>query len=233
MLTRRLVITAVVLASASVASASLIARHRVDSMHSLYYEDWGHPYTETWDGVTRESNERSGINRGRPAQVVSAGRGMPFDFSTEARVKIKSSGKAPINGQFAYGPKGVGGPLWRELRLYSMIGIWSRSATEIDPIGDPFFAAGPQLLDVPLEDSVYLFLAFNDGIFSDNWDPPKNGRPGYRVKIARRKTRNGTSALTSAVSLQAGANVPEPASAALLLVGLGAVAASRARRRRG
>ena len=63
---------------------------------------------------------------------------------------------------------------FRGLPVYSLIGIWSKSDSNIDPVIDPIdapFYVG-SWLDVWVPDNgvdpLYLFLATNDGDFDDN-----------------------------------------------------------------
>lgn len=194
----------------SAAQATIIT-HRVDAMQNLYFDAWGHPYTETWDGVTRESNERSGINRGQPAEVVSNVSGA-FNFAGWGSVHVQANGQSAINGTIAYGPDGVGGPPWRELLLYSLIGVWSTSDTGIANNGDPFNVGSINELMVPSGPSAYLFLAFNDGNYDDNNDGPLFGAGGYTVRLSE-------------------SPIPEPASAGLIALGLSVLVLRRRRQR--
>ncbi len=65
---------------------------------------------------------------------------------------------------------------FRDLPVYSLIGIWSSSATEIAPVvglfSQPFFIGTNLLLSlasIPNESNLFLFLAENDSLFSDNF----------------------------------------------------------------
>ncbi len=175
------------------ASASVI--HLVDSMDSLYFTNWGHPYTQVYNG---SNNEAAGVGRGAPAQVVS-NLGSATDFSPFAEVEIVANGSNAINGTIAYGPDGLGS-LFRMLPVYSLIGVWSSSSSAIVPIGTALFIGDSATLPVPSAPSAFLWLGFNDGIFDDNLAPPLNGGPGFSVTLT---------------------GVPEPSTLALLALALG------------
>ena len=74
-------------------SASASVMHLVDSMDALYFTNWGHPYTEIYDGT---NNAAAGLGRGAPAEVVS-NFGSPTDFAAFAEVEIEASGSNAIN----------------------------------------------------------------------------------------------------------------------------------------
>ncbi len=142
-------------------------------MDALYFTDWGHPYTETYNG---SNNEAAGLGRGTPADVV------PMDFAAFAEVEIGATGLNAINGTIAFGPDGTG-PSFRALPRYSLIGVWSTSSSDIVPIGGSFFVGDSATLLVPSAPSAYLWLGFNDGIFDDNQAAPLNGGPGFSVTL--------------------------------------------------
>jgi len=198
----------------------------VKATSALYFDDWGHPYTETWDGVTRESNERSGVGRGKKPKAIASFAGA-FDFRGPAgsdSFYLLAGGEAGINAERSYGPNGVGGPFWRGLRLYSLIGVWSSTSNGIDPIGDPFFVGTGGNFDVPSVSSAYLFLGFNDGNFDDN---PNNSQ--YNVLVIT--PASGPTSSLSFVDGDFPTSVPEPASLSLLLAGFGLFRIRRPRRR--
>lgn len=145
--------------------------HLVDSMDNLYHDDWGHPYNipPFNDG----NNEFGAIGRGDPAQAVST------DFAAFAEVEIEATGSNAINSSTLHGPDGLPS-LFRALRVYSLIGVWSESSTLIDPIGNAFFIGDSAILAVPSAPSAFLWLGFNDGKFDDNLDQHS---PGFSVTL--------------------------------------------------
>jgi len=100
------------------------------------------------------------------AQAVQSG-GSAFDFAAFASVLGIATGSVVDAGATATDADGLGG-LFRGLPVYSLIGIWSSTDTAITAIGSAFFVGTSATLIVPTSTSAYLFLAENDGIFSDN-----------------------------------------------------------------
>jgi hypothetical protein len=176
-------------------SASASVLHLVDSMDNLFFTNWGHPFNVP--PFDASNNEYGALGRGAPAEVVS-NLGSPMDFAGFSEVVVEATGSNAISGSTAHGPDGLAW-LFRGLRVYSLIGVWSESSSAIDPLGAAFFIGSSAILGVPEAPSAYLWLAFNDGIYTDNLDAPLNGGPGFEVS------------LTAA---------PEPSSLALLALAL-------------
>lgn len=188
------------LAVFSMASHALMINQTVGGMDNLYFEDWGHEYL-------------SALGTGVEAQAVSSG-GSAFNFSGASIIDINASGSVVDNGTTPTDANGIPNNFmdgnFRDLPVYSLIGIWSSSATEIAPVGglfsQPFFIGTTLLLNlagIPNESNLFLFLAENDGLFSDN-------SGSYQVNI----------------DVQV---VPLPASALLFMSGLLGIFATRFR----
>lgn len=191
------------LAFALVATASLsqavIITHHVDAHENLY--------NTVWAGGTNPYASAIATPGALDAQVVEFG-GTGFNFATGGLLTI-AAGCAVDAAASCTGPDGTAG-LFRDLPVYSLIGIWSSSATEIDPLGSAFFVGSSLSFVTPAGASAYLFLAENDGVFSDN------GGPGYDVTID--------------FTPDAPAAVPEPGT--LALMGLGVIGLGIFRRKK-
>lgn len=155
------------LASTSqISNAALIGVDTVDGLNSLYATDWGHPYK------TGADNEFNAIGRGDPARAFKVGN-LAYGFTSGDQLNISASGCAYDLGDDCTEPSYLGGE-FRGLPVYSLIGLWSTSAAEIVALGaasvNPAFFIG-DLLNLVVPDftsALYLFMATNDGDFSDN-----------------------------------------------------------------
>lgn len=159
---------------------SVTIQQTVDAHDNLFYTDWGHWFTSPSDHGLAEPG----------SQAASA---VPFNFGGFNSISISATGLAVQDIYATYTPDGVcvsqcESALYQgELRVaglpaYSLIGIWSRSATEIDPfytgdqglqdinsgLGLLFIGSGRNLAVPSFASSAYLFLAVNDGGFGDN-----------------------------------------------------------------
>ena len=197
------VILLLLLSSASINVNAQMITEIVDGMDNLYFTDWGHIYPEA-------------LGTGQDVTAVESG-GSAFNFSGAIGVNITASGHVVDNGMTATDANGDPNMFmdgnFRGLPVYSLIGIWSSTANEITPIGDPLtapFFIGTALmlsaLDIPNSPNLFLFLAENDGLFADN--------SGYYDVY---------------IDVQF---VPIPASGVLLLSGLLTIFAARARSHR-
>lgn len=184
----RRTISALLLSFSAFASASSIVLDpvTVDGHDNLFYEDWGHWFTLADDRGLGESGSN-------PAQAVTQD-GVSYNFSGYDTISITATGSVVADGPLSVGPDGMltcadcefaetyyhspGAVVpGYSLATYSLIGIWSSSATEIVPFGDwtdltsglgLLFIGSERDLIVPEGQSAYLFLAVNDGYFADN-----------------------------------------------------------------
>lgn len=165
---------------ATTSAYSATIQQTVDGHDNLFYTNWGHWFTSPGDRGLAEPG----------SQAASA---VPFNFGGLGTISISASGLVTQDVNATYTPDGVcvsqcdsavyeGTELRAPgLSVYSLIGIWSRSATEIDPfytgdhgwrdinsgLGLLLIGSGGNLA-VPDLSSAYLFLAVNDGGFADN-----------------------------------------------------------------
>jgi len=179
---------------APLTQAALIGIDNVYGENSLYTTDWGHSYN------TGTGNEYNALGRGDPAEAWQDTAGHAYGFSSSDRILISASGCVVDLGTECTGPDYLGGG-FRGLPVYSLIGIWSQSMTEISPVNNPFLVGSSLDLIVPDNglSPLYLFLATNDGDFSDNYNHSNN---------------------TYSVSIEQLSNVPLPAAFWLMLSGL-------------
>lgn len=148
--------------------AGLIGIDQVDGVNSLYYSDWGHSYNQTGLG-----NQLDAVGRGNPARAFEVA-GNPYGFDSGINLRITATGcTVDLNATTCTGPDYLGG-LFRDLPVYSLIGVWSTDATSIIPVDmvsiNPAFLISDLLdLVVPtFTNPLYLFMATNDGGFADN-----------------------------------------------------------------
>jgi hypothetical protein len=176
----------------------VVIEDTVDGMANLYYSDWGHGYTSPFElvedppgsGIIRASDPildwpgPYGLNAGIPARAVTL-LGSAYNFSDVDYIDISASGLVRDRNITFTGPDGDPNDQddFRELLVYSLIGIWSSAADSIVPIGTlnggsaPAFNVGSsERLFVPQGVTAYLFLAENDGLFYDN-------EGAYQVRI--------------------------------------------------
>lgn len=159
-------------AATSAAALAMTIDQTVGSRDNLYYTDWGHWYTQPADNAL--SNPDS-----NPARDVTFG-GTAYNFAGIGSIGVTATGSVVDAGNIATGPDGdtcnpsclFNDGYFRDLRVYSLIGLWSTTADSITPIGDPhtapFFIGSHATLTAPGGPSAYLFLAENDGDFGDN-----------------------------------------------------------------
>ncbi len=196
-------ISILLLSLASFNVHALMITETVDGMDNLYFTDWGHIYPEA-------------LGTGQSVNAVQSGGGA-YDFSSAVGVNITASGYVVDNGVTPTDANGDPNMFmdgnFRGLPVYSLIGIWSSTADQITPIEDPLtgpFFIGTELmltaLQIPSSTNLFLFLAENDGIFSDN-----SGYYNVNIDVQF---------------------VPIPASGVLLLSGLLTIFAARAKSKR-
>lgn len=205
-----LIVALSVVFSASANASPFTFDDVVDSHDNLFFTDWGHWYTTDDDAALGAV----GSNAARAMQSA----GTSFNFSAFDTLKISATGAVQAHGSVETGPDGchkldcsLHDGNFRMLPMYGLIGIWSSSATEILPFGDwkdltsglgLLYIGNFATLSIPDFPAAYLFLATNDGAFSDN-----SGE--FEVKFV--------------------ADIPEPGMLALLCAGIIGVAMMRKR----
>lgn len=153
------------LLTTTAASQSAMITQTVGGMDNLYFDDWGHIFPEA-------------LGTGVAASSVSLN-GSAFNFSGASSIDISATGEVVDNGTTPTDANGIPNDFmdgnFRGLNVYSLIGIWSSTADDITPVdgifSQPFFIGTNLLLSlagIPNESNLYLFLAENDGLFSDN-----------------------------------------------------------------
>jgi len=135
--------------------------HTVGNQDNLYFDDWGHPYN-----LAGDETELGALATGAAARSVHNGP-TAFDFAGFSPLQIHATGLIQDQNVWWTDAKGHSN-LFRALRIYSLIGIWSADPDHINPIGNPFYIGVSKSRNVPLVPHAYLFLADNDGEFSDN-----------------------------------------------------------------
>jgi len=193
---------------------ALVINTTVAGTDNLYFSDWGHSYTSTqpeWNDSGAWNNnfdiETSALGRGNAASAVN------YAFSSGQSLSISATGSVTDWGTSYTDPNGTTtsganeGWNFRGLPVYSLIGLWSTSATLIDPVDSPFYIGSSLDLFAPTAaGSLYLFLGENDGYFNDNFFDDK-----YNVSITV-------------------ANVPEPSTVALMALGMFGIMLARRRK---
>jgi hypothetical protein len=160
---------------------------QVMATDNLYYTDWGHWFTL---GGTGDQ-----LGSALAESGSTAARAVNFNFSGVVSLSVSTTDNVVDAGSYQTGADGctgvnpadcffgADGNIYGQT-AYTLIGLWSTSATEINPVtvgdeysggslSDDFFDAvflvgSTANLDVPDLPEVYLFLAENDGIWSDN-----------------------------------------------------------------
>ncbi len=206
------------------AGASVITlEHVVDGTDNMYYDDWGHWFVETQEDAQKSGSQHA-------SAVSASGVSDPWNFGGVGMIDISVTGSVKDAGSLRTDADGncvEAGDCWRDIDvgagdnvyyqpIYSVIGIWSSDATSIVPILDSltrtaeelshaaFLVGTNALIEAPDVEFAYLFLAENDGMFSDN-------DFSYLANITY--------------------NVPEPGSILLLLAGLFGLFLTRKRNR--
>ena len=155
-----------------------IYTHTVDGRENMYNTYWtGNPFL-------------SAVGTGVDARSVTDSDGNPVNFSN-LRLTITATGLVEDFSTTSTDADGLDS-IFRGLPVYSMIGLWSSTGDSITALGESFFIGTNNVLDAPSSGTSFLFLAENDGIFSDNYGQ-------YNVTIS---------------------TVPLPASAVLFLTGI-------------
>ena len=204
---------------------ALTLTHTVDATDNLYYSDWGHWFTQQRDGAL------AAYATGSTAASAVADASSTYNFVSWDYLDIVVTGSVTDAGTHKTGadgcpnqsdPCGFGDGKFRYQDVYSVIGLWSSSADSMTPIlfnsiykdwRDAVFLVGSNArIAVPKINNAYLFLADNDGNFSDN-------AGFYSVSI---NTGFYAAAITTPVS--------EPASGLLMLASLLGLYAIRRRR---
>ncbi len=186
---------------------SIELEHIVEPVDNLYYNDWGHSYDQTFDQTDQshlDNPEPYALGAGQAARSVHDYDDVAYNFTSYDYVDISAEGWITDQQQQWTNVDGTGDYDFRGLPVYSLIGIWSTQANQIDPINAAFFIGSSLTVAIPEASEAYLFLAENDGWFFDNGE--------YRMDT------NGEWENYYDVSMNL-YNVPEPSSMMLLLTG--------------
>ncbi len=204
----------ILLAGFAGAQASVISlEHDIHSDENLYHVDWGHWFVEAYGlGVVPSkavSDADAAWNFGGVGAIDIEVSGIALDAGTG----FTDADGMPLPDDPCWDLNSC----WFDLDtnkevfylpVYSVIGLWSSTADFITPILDPsssrsaeelshaaFLVGTEAIITAPDVEEAFLFLAGNDGVFSDNISPYF-----YTANITYR--------------------VPEPSSLILLLVGM-------------
>ncbi len=138
----------------------------VSAFANLFNTAWpGNPYGTPWPGHS------GGGGVGTPGAMDARSvlwSGAPMDFAGWSFVEVNAWGTVQAYFAQQTGPEGFAGTPYRGLTMFALIGIWSSDPNAIVPLGSPFDIGATNTLAVPAGAHVYLFLAENDGQFSDN-----------------------------------------------------------------
>lgn len=187
--------------SAPIAAAAPITgvfSDQVDSRSNLFHAAWGHTNTASIPpdyNADTPSLDLIGVGTGAPARAfaMAPGGALPFTSGQIAEIEAPSWSwviDLAIHGTDAFGvpvdPVLAGDPAFkllygfefRRLRVYSLIAMWSTSATDLVPFSPTPAIAPDDLpflvgygLDLVVPDHagpLYLFFGNNDGYFDDN-----------------------------------------------------------------
>lgn len=125
-------------------------------------------YNTEWSPAGDMPNPYPG-GSGLDARCVEGGFGNAYNFSGVSSIAVTATGSVVDYATTASDANGWGWQnIFRDLPVYSLIGLWSSTSSSITAIGQPFFVGTSKTLTVPQGSSAFLFLAENDGGFYDN-----------------------------------------------------------------
>jgi hypothetical protein len=156
-----------ILISFSTPTLAMTYTQQVNARDNLYNTDWlGNPFSDIWDDGSWNPYPKALNTPGAwDARAVEDSAGNIVDFS-KGLLSLTSTGKVVDAGTTQTDANGQGW-LFRDLSVYSLIGLWSSTTNSITAMGNAFFIGTSANFSAPLE-TAYLFLANNDGIFDDN-----------------------------------------------------------------
>jgi hypothetical protein len=152
--------------------------HQVGAFDNLYNSQWNPAGSTYTDGHAYPEALGTGQNADVVEQFGSAFNFAPYDF-----IDVTALGTIfDHSPSLGTDPDGLPNAednspnnIFRRLTVYALIGIWSSNPNIITPltpfVGDnnpAFFVGSSKHIDIPNVPFAYLFLADNDGIFSDN-----------------------------------------------------------------